>query len=107
MRSVYKKASEKYKDWGFILDDEASGDVHKLWIAGETIKIHDFLVLDEHTNKTEPIGAKSGIIEKIPKKFSTLRIFAAILRGNMTSKTNRRKLASISHWCDEEFKKGG
>ena len=96
------RARGRYRGWDFILD-KARGSVHRLWVRGERHKMDDFLVRDPRNGSHESIGEKSRIIEKIPKDFFVLRIYALPKTGSIDSATARAKLEKIESWCRSSF----
>jgi hypothetical protein len=104
---IFKRAPEEFPSWSFIMDpaDKARGTVHNLFVSGDTDKIDDIKVLDERTRKgkTESIGEKSRIIQKIPKEFCVPRIFAAPNAGAIDSESNKKIIEKIRNWCKDNF----
>lgn len=105
VRDLHKAAQAKYPEWDFALDDSGRRDVHQLLVSGDTEEIADIIVLDERTGQTKHIGYASKIIQKIPKAFWVLRIYAYPRTGYLAREDGpqRRRLKEIANWCNSEF----
>lgn len=79
-RYAFDYLKKKYSDIVFIFDHKSKGNLHKLYVPGaeqEEGKIDDFFVVDSF-GKVKRLTDESLIINKIPRTFNTLRIFADI-----------------------------
>lgn len=101
-KKLVEEARKRYKGWDFILD-KGTGSVHKLFVPGDQEKVDDFFVLDTRTGHVESIGERSRIIEKIPKSFCVLRVFASPIRGSVCSAGSKKMLKKIEDWCRSSF----
>jgi hypothetical protein len=71
---VYRLSSE-FEGLEILFDDKANGWIHKLWIPGDQEPLDNIFIV-ERDGSMEPFSARSKIIEKIPKQFWVIRIFA-------------------------------
>lgn len=89
---VQQKLASEYKGVDFYLDD-AAHDIHKLSVPGDQqeSKVEDLYVI-EKGGQRKLLAAESGIINKIPKRVRTVRIFADPLESvNMDDLMSRAR----------------
>ena len=92
IRRVKQQLTSEYQDIDFYLDD-AQHDIHKLWVPGDQqeSKVEDLYVIEKDRQR-KLLAAESGIINKIPKRVRTVRIFADP-HNNSVSVTDLRNRA--------------
>jgi uncharacterized protein len=83
---------ERFGDVDFWIDDNAKGSIHKLISPGQQddAKVEDFFIV-EKSGKYRQITEDSAILEKIPREFRTVRIYAD---------ANNEKLRQIEEAAD-------
>jgi HD superfamily phosphohydrolase len=74
MGRVNRKLREEFSDVDFFLDD-AAHSIHKLTVPGEQDPQEDLYIV-EKSGRLKLLSEDSAIIEKIPKRVRTVRIFA-------------------------------
>lgn len=69
---------KKYSDVDFILDVNASGNVHKFYVKGDEKEGEEFSVYDAVGGRYHVLSEQSRIFERIPKCFNVVRIYADV-----------------------------
>jgi HD superfamily phosphohydrolase len=103
-RGLLQQAIQTFPSWHFYLDEDARGSVHNLYVPGlpvsEDRQPEDILVLDIKTGqKGVSIGERSKILDKIPRTFHVLRVYAAPRNGDATDPDSKAGLREIKNWC--------
>jgi len=76
-KRILQSLGEQFSGIDFWLDDDAKGSIHKLMARGqqEESKVEDFFIV-EKSGAITLITEDSAILEKIPREFRVVRIYA-------------------------------
>jgi uncharacterized protein len=80
---VDKKLRQKYAKIDFILDRDAEGTVHKFYIKGDEKLGDEFPIYDTVSKRYSRLSEESSILEKIPRSFHVIRIYADIPKSDL------------------------
>jgi hypothetical protein len=66
---------QEFSEAELLLDERASGNIHSLFVRGDQEMVDDLFVVDR-SGWMQRFSELSKIVEKIPKRFWVIRIFA-------------------------------
>ena len=80
---VDKRLRQKYTDIDFILDLDARGAVHKFYVKGDEKLGDEFPIYDTVSQRYSRLSEESSILEKIPRSFHVIRIYADVAKSDL------------------------
>lgn len=92
---ILRTLKAEFTDVEFLFDDNAKGAIHKLYVPGDVEEVDNIFIV-ERNGSTYPLSYRSKVIEKIPKRFWVLRIFAYFKDAAQREAVTRRAV-EIEH----------
>jgi HD superfamily phosphohydrolase len=73
--ALFRRLRGDFPNVGFLLDSDAKGAIHKLFVPGDQELIDDLFIV-QRDREPQRLTERSQIIAKIPKSFQSIRVLA-------------------------------
>lgn len=80
---VKKALEDEYPNVEFMIDLEASGNIHKFYVRGDEDSGEEFPIFDPVSTNYRGLSDESPIFAKLPKRFKVVRIYAGIEKESL------------------------
>ena len=80
---VKKALEDQYPNVEFLIDLEASGNIHKFFVKGDDDSGEEFPIYDAVSGSYRGLSEESPIIAKLPKRFKVVRVYADVAKESL------------------------